>query len=92
MFVCLIAKEAFRRIGVEIELPYLPTERSISAANDGLHDGELNRIAGMEKIYPNLIRVDESMMDFEFVGLTKNISMTLTAIWTIRAFWITACR
>jgi polar amino acid transport system substrate-binding protein len=71
----LIAKEAFSRIGVEIELPYLPTERSISTANNGLHDGELNRIAGMEKIYPNLIRVDESMMDFEFVGLTKNISI-----------------
>ncbi len=70
----LIAKEAFRRIGVEVELPYLPAERSISAANDGLHDGELNRISGMEKVYPNLIRIDESMMDFEFVGLTKNIS------------------
>jgi hypothetical protein len=54
----LIAKEAFSRIGVEIELPYLPTERSISAANDGLHDGELNRIAGMEKIYPNLKTID----------------------------------
>lgn len=71
----LIAKEAFSRIGIEIEVPYLPAERSISVANSGLHDGELNRIAGMEKIYPNLIRVDESMMDFEFVGLTKNISI-----------------
>ena len=71
----LIAKKAFSRIGIEIELPYLPAERSIHAANDGLHDGELNRIKGMEKMYPNLVRVDESMMDFEFVGFTKNTSI-----------------
>lgn len=71
----LIAKEAFGRIGMEIELPYLPTERSIIAANEGVHDGELNRIAGLEEKYPNLIRVKESMMDFDFVGFTKNISI-----------------
>ncbi len=70
-----IAKEAFQRIGIRIELPYLPTERSISAANDGLHDGELNRVKGLENIYPNLIRVDENMMDFEFVGFTKHASV-----------------
>jgi len=67
-----IAKEAFRRIGLDVELPYLPTERSIRAANDGLHDGELNRVAGMVALYPNLVRVDEPMMDFAFVGFTRN--------------------
>lgn len=70
-----IAQEAFQRIGIRIELPYLPTERSISAANEGLHDGELNRVKGLENIYPNLIRVDENMMDFEFVGFTKHASV-----------------
>ena len=67
-----IAKEAFQRIGIQIELPYLPTERSISAANKGLHDGELNRVKGLENMYPNLIRTEESMMDFAFVGFTKH--------------------
>jgi polar amino acid transport system substrate-binding protein len=70
-----IAREAFRRIGRELELPYLPAERSLIAANDGLHDGELNRIAGMEQTYPNLMRVDESMMVFEFVGFTKDAAL-----------------
>lgn len=63
----LIAKEAFRRIGVGIELPFQPAERSILSANHGFHDGELNRIAGMETLYPNLIRVPESSMRFDFV-------------------------
>ena len=72
----LIAKAAFSRIGIEIEVLFLPAERSISAANDGLHDGELNRVEGMETIYPNLVRVNESMMDFEFVGFTKHGSLS----------------
>ena len=64
----LIAKEAFYRLGMEIEVPYFPTERSLKMADGGLTDGELNRVAGMEKNYPNLVRVDENMMDFQFVG------------------------
>ncbi|MBF0232687.1 MAG: transporter substrate-binding domain-containing protein [Desulfamplus sp.] len=70
-----IAIEAFQRIGIQIELPYLPTERSINAANEGIHDGELNRVEDLENIYPNLIRTDESMMDFYFVGFTKHASV-----------------
>jgi polar amino acid transport system substrate-binding protein len=70
-----IAKEVFRRVGYGVELPYLPAERSLMAVNDGLHDGELNRIEGMEKLYPNLVRIKESMMDFQFVGFTKKISV-----------------
>jgi polar amino acid transport system substrate-binding protein len=66
-----IAKEAFSRIGIQIELPFLPAERSLIAASTGLHDGELNRVAGLEKLYPNLIRIDESMMHFRFVAFTR---------------------
>ena len=71
-----IAQEAFRRLGLTIELPYLATERSIRMANEGYHDGELNRVAGMEKLYPNLVRVDEPMMVFEFVAFTKKTALT----------------
>lgn len=67
-----IAKEAFARLGIAIELPFLPAERSLLSANTGVHDGELNRVAGIEKNYQNLVRVPESMMTFRFVAFTKN--------------------
>ena len=74
-----IAREAFARIGIPVELPFLPAERSLLAANSGIHDGELNRIANLEKNYPNLVRVEESMMTFRFVAFTKNCNVQISS-------------
>jgi len=74
----LIVKEAFNRLDITAELPFLPAERSIIAANSGLHDGELNRIEGMERVYPNLVRVQESNMDFKFVAFSKKYDFETT--------------
>ena len=76
-----IAREAFARIGIPVELPFLPAERSLLAANSGIHDGELNRIVNLEKNYPNLVRVEESMMTFRFVAFTKNCNVQ-TSSWS----------
>lgn len=82
----LIAKEAFNRLNITAELPFLPAERSIMAANLGLHDGELNRIEGMERMYPNLVRVPESNMDFKFVAFSKKYNFETTDWSTLNSF------
>ena len=74
----LIVKEAFNRLGITAVLPFLPAERSIIAANSGLHDGVLNRIEGIERMYPNLVRVPESNMDFKFVAFSKKYDFETT--------------
>ncbi|WP_172961597.1 substrate-binding periplasmic protein [Desulfovibrio ferrophilus] len=72
-----ILKEAFRRIGVEAEIVFTPNERSLVAVNDGMLDGEINRIAGMEKTYPNLVQVPESNMTMHFVAFaTRDIPIS----------------
>lgn len=65
-----IAKEAFRRIGVEAQLVYTPTEQSLFDVNAGLLDCEMNRIEGMEKEFPCLIRVPEPNMIMRFVAFS----------------------
>ncbi len=67
-FVERLSREAFRRIGVEIEVSALPAERALLNVNGGIDDGDLLRIAGLENAYPNLIRIPEKVMDFEFVA------------------------
>jgi polar amino acid transport system substrate-binding protein len=67
----LIVKEAFRRIGIEAEIVFNPTERSLADVDAGLLDAELNRIEGMEKKFPNLVRVPEPNMVMEFVAFSK---------------------
>ena len=52
-----VLREAYRRIGYDIRFEFLPGKRSLEYANKGLTDGDVARIAGTEKKYPNLIPV-----------------------------------
>lgn len=66
-----VVGEAFRRAGVTLKLVKLPAERGLIDANAGIDDGDLSRIAGLDKTYPNLVRVPEKIFDLEFVALTR---------------------
>ena len=70
-FVDVIVGEAFRRAGFRLKLIKLPPERGLVNANAGIEDGDLTRIAGLEKNYPNLVRVPEKLMDWHFVAFTR---------------------
>jgi polar amino acid transport system substrate-binding protein len=75
-----LAQEAFRRAGLELKLVKLPAERALRNANSGIEDGDLNRIAGIENTYTNLVRVPEKSMDMEFTAFTRQTS-TSTVDW-----------
>lgn len=71
-FLDVIGQEAFRRNGIKLLLLKLPSERGIRNANAGIEDGDFMRISGMEKLYPNLIRVPEKLTDEIFVAFTND--------------------
>jgi polar amino acid transport system substrate-binding protein len=62
--------EAFRRVGQPVRITHLPTERSITNANLGITDGEFPRISGLDRLYPNLLKVPEKIDDFRFTAFT----------------------
>jgi polar amino acid transport system substrate-binding protein len=80
-FLDVIAGEAFRRVGFELRLVKLPAERALISANEGSEDGELTRIAGLEKRYPNLIRVPEKLVDWEFSAFSMD--STIASSWPV---------
>jgi len=63
--------ELFKRVGIEMELVFTKTEKSLFDVNAGFFDGEINRIEGMEKSFPNLIRIPEANMTMHFVAFSK---------------------
>lgn len=65
-YVDMIAIEAFRRAGLSLRLVKQPAERGLRNADSGDLDGDLTRIAGLEAQYPNLVRVPEKLLDWEF--------------------------
>lgn len=70
-FFDIIVGEAFRRAGLRLKLVKLPAERGLINANAGIEDGDLSRIAGLEKIYPNLVRVPEKLIVMDFVAFAR---------------------
>ncbi len=83
-FLNVLANRLFKKIGYNLIVEKLPAERALRSANNGLIDGEIIRVAGMEKIYPNLIRVPEKMMVMSFVAFSKKQS-NLSSGWSALA-------
>lgn len=61
----------FREVGQEAEVQVYPdaSERSLRNANEGIDDGQALRMAGLDKLYPNLIQVPEPVIANDFVAI-----------------------
>jgi len=71
--------EAFRRLGREVVFRMLPAERSFQDANAGVADGDVGRIRGVEAIYPNLVIVDEPVIENrDFVAFSVHYDFPTT--------------
>lgn len=68
----VVLREAFKRIGYKLETLRLPAERALINANMGIDDGDLLRVAGLQKKYTNLIQVPEKVMTIDMVLFSKN--------------------
>ncbi|VAW70734.1 hypothetical protein MNBD_GAMMA09-2451 [hydrothermal vent metagenome] len=80
-FADQVVTEALRRIGYQLNTIKLPAERALINANRGIDDGDLLRVAGIEKKYPNLIRVPETIMTIDMVLFSKNMSDFVLKDW-----------
>ena len=70
-FMDVVTREALRRIGYKLIINRQPAERGLRSVNKGILDGEMSRVKGINKIYPNLIRVEEKIMNWDFVVFSK---------------------
>lgn len=83
-----ITKEMFKRLGIEAETISVPSQRSLINVNQGIDDGNVARIKGIEKKFPNLVRVPEKVIDFEFVVYSSGPEFTVTGWESLRPYGI----
>lgn len=81
-FADQVVREALKRIGYQLVTTRLPAERALINANRGIDDGDLIRVAGLEKRYTNLIPVPETVMVIDMVLFTRNLSAFVVADWS----------
>ncbi|MEO5367170.1 MAG: transporter substrate-binding domain-containing protein [Magnetococcus sp. WYHC-3] len=60
----------FGRLGVDVDIALYhdASARAFEMANAGKDDGLAMRIEGMERTYPNLLRIPESIIDNDFIA------------------------
>lgn len=73
--------EAYRRLGMEMDIVSMPGERTLVSANAGETDGELYRKAGLEKTYPNLVMVPVPVASYEVVAFVPRHSVVTVSGW-----------
>ncbi len=85
----LITIEAFRRIGHQVEIHFLPGERSLINLNDGIDDGTMVRIGGLQKLYSNFRVVPEKIMDWQFVAFTTDPKIKISDWGDLKPYSVT---
>ncbi|WP_256077662.1 ABC transporter substrate-binding protein [Massilia sp. YIM B04103] len=83
-----VLREAYRRLGMNLDVVRLPAERALVSANDGMMDGELYRKIGIERDYPNLMIVPIPLLTYEIVIFTLGTSFVVSGWESLRPFTI----
>ena len=74
-----VVREAYRRIGYKARFVSFPGRRSLEMANTGESDGDVARIAGTDKAFPNLIPVPTPVIWFKGIVFTKHVTREISS-------------
>lgn len=81
-FQDLIVAEVFRRLGLKGRVEfYDASARALINANNDVDNGVAMRIEGLEKKFPNLVRVEERLIENDFVAYSRDLDFTING-WT----------
>lgn len=83
-----VVKVAYEQLGIAVEVDYSPAERALRSANSGRTDGEVARIAGIEKMYPNLIPIPVPIARTDFSVFSKKHSFTVEGFESLQSYRI----
>jgi polar amino acid transport system substrate-binding protein len=82
----LFYQELGKRLGMKIEIQSLPAERCLLNADSGIDDGDVARIAGLDRKYTNLRRVPEVVMQFEMGVFSRKHNFTVNGAESLKPY------
>jgi len=83
-----VLKEAYKQLGIQLTINELPAERALIESNAGHLDGEVNRMEGIDKSYPNLLRVAVPLAIIEGVVFSKTVKFAVKGWESLRPYSI----
>lgn len=72
-----ILSVAYEKIGISVKAKILPAKRALHHSSAGITDGEVQRVAGIRKDFPQLLQVPVEINTIEGIAFTcrKNITV-----------------
>lgn len=74
-----VMTEAYRRLGMTLQVKPLPGDRALQSANDGLVDGELYRGGDVALTFTNLVKIPVVISTVDFVVFAKDKTLPVRA-------------
>lgn len=82
-----VYQQLAERMGITIRIENLSaSERGLRNADNGLVDGDVGRVAGIEKQYPNLISVPVPVMRYEMVVFSRSVDFNVSSPESIKPY------
>ena len=82
-----VYRELSKRLGMKIEIQMLAAaERVLLNVNEGVVDGDVGRVLGLEKKYPNMVSVPVPVMKYEMVVFTRDANFNVAGADSIKAY------
>jgi hypothetical protein len=82
-------EEAFKRLGVPLEVELMPTQRVSAMVDSGAVDGQFMRVPAYAETHPEQVRVDEPIYEVGFALWVSNPALTLSRLQDLAATgWI----
>ncbi len=83
----LVYQELSSRLGIKIEIQNLAAaERTLINVNNGVVDGDVGRILGFERQYPNMVSVPVPVMKFEMMVFSRNFDFRVAGPDSIKPY------
>lgn len=77
VFLTLLYTEAFKRLGIKLNIRQYPAKRASVLSDSGAADGELSRLHSYNEAHPDLVRVEEAHWTSGFLALTMQPKLHL---------------
>jgi polar amino acid transport system substrate-binding protein len=87
-----LLRAAYQMAGYTVTIVTMPGERALLAANQGVTDGDLVRIDGLQATYPNLMKVGVPLDVHHHVVFAKRQDIVLDGIASLKPYSIAYVR
>lgn len=73
----VVVREAYRRLGIEVQIRKYPGERALKLANSGQVDGDVQRIDALSRKYENLIQLRPAINYIEAAAFSRDTTIAI---------------